>query len=382
MEELISDSDLSEENLDRLAARKPDPMQVAHMGPTGGTTGTPKIVPRIHNSLSCGIEHCSLSWDQHCEDITLIVGPIGHDLSFTKGFIGSIITQGKVVLLDQADNQTICETMEKEKVSAVVWVPALAKRLLEYENLLDYDLSCLKKMHSAGAASNPDLVKDVMEKLKVRFYNGYGGTEGMTCITRCTDDYETICYTVGRPTFPHDIYKVVDPLGCEMPQGEVGELMVKGPCVFTGYFNNPEENATVFDPDGFFKTGDLARINEKGYISITGRTKEMINRGGESISATEIEKLISRHPDVAGVAVIPMPDPLLGERACAYIETRDGTEISFDDVISFLKDQQASVLQLPERIEFVDAMPFTSVQKLDKKKLVEDIKQKLDKEMA
>jgi 2,3-dihydroxybenzoate-AMP ligase/mycobactin salicyl-AMP ligase len=382
LEGLMERSQVTSENRQRIAARQPNPMQVAHMGPTGGTTGTPKIVPRIHNSLACCVEHCSLSWDQHCEDINLIVGPIGHDLSFTKGFIGSVITQGKIVLLDKADNQTICETIEKEKISAVIWVPALAKRMLEYEDLLKYDLSSLRKMHSAGAASHPDLVKTVMEKLKMRFYNGYGGTEGMTCITRSTDNHETICFTVGRPTFPHDTYKVVDLQGRDLPSGKSGELMVKGPCIFTGYYKNPEENAKVFDPNGFFRTGDIAQINEKGYITLTGRAKEMINRGGESISATEIEGLINRHPGVASVAVIAMPDPLLGERACAYIETMGDATLNFDDIIAFLKEQQASVLQLPERIEFIDAMPYTSVLKLDKKQLVADIKEKLEKERA
>ena len=127
-------------------------------------------------------------------------------------------------------------------------------------------------------------------------------------------------------------------------------------------------------------TGDLAKIDGEGYVTLTGRTKEMINRGGESISATEIEKLINRHPDVAMVAVVPMPDPLLGERACAYIQPKDNAELTFEGIIDFLKSQQASVLELPERIEFVDAMPFTQAQKLDKNALKEDIKQKLSNE--
>jgi non-ribosomal peptide synthetase component E (peptide arylation enzyme) len=216
----------------------------------------------------------------------------------------------------------------------------------------------------------------------MKFYNGYGGTEGMTCITRSQDDVDTICCTVGRPTFPHDIYKVVDPEGRQLPPGTPGELLVKGPCVFTGYYQNPEENAKVFDKEGFFRTGDIARIDERGYITITGRVKEMINRGGESISATVIEKLINRHPDVAAVAVVPMPDPEMGERVCAFIQTRPGARLSFEDVIAFLKEQKASVLELPERIEFIDAMPYTPAQKLDKKSLRADIENKLRAEGA
>jgi non-ribosomal peptide synthetase component E (peptide arylation enzyme) len=379
LERLIEQAELTEENLARLADRRPDPTQVAHMGPTGGTTGAPKIVPRTHNSLINGIEYCSKSWEQSVEDINLLAGPIGHDLTFSKGFVGSIITLGKVVFLDSTDNKDICEAIEREKVTSIIWVPTLGQRLLQYEDLDRYDLTSLKKMHSAGGASHPDLVKEVVERLGMTFYNGYGATEGMTTITRARDDLDTICRTVGRPTCPYDTYKVIDREGNELPPNTQGELVLKGPGVFTGYYQNPEENEKAFTADGFFRTGDVAKIDEKGYITITGRIKEMINRGGESISATEIERLITRHPDVAAVAVIPMPDPVMGERVCAYIQPKPGAQLTFDGVISFLRGQKASVLQLPERIEFIDAMPYTGAQKMDKKSLQEDVAKKLQK---
>ncbi len=377
LEKLIQRAELTGDNLAKLADRHPDPAQVCHMGPTGGTTGEPKIVPRTHNSLINGIEYCSKSWEQTAEDINLLAGPIGHDLTFTKGFIGSIITLGKVILLDSTNNKDICETIEREGVTSIIWVPTLAQRLLQYEGLDDYDLRSLKKMHSAGGASHPDLVKDVTEKLKMTFLNGYGATEGMTTITRPWDDLEIICTTVGRPTCPYDTYKVIDEDGHELPFNRQGELVLKGPGVFTGYYNNPEENKKAFTKDGFFRTGDLAKIDENGYITLTGRMKEMINRGGESISATEIERLIDRHQDVAAVAVIPMPDPVMGERVCAYIQPKSGIRLTFDEIISFLKGQKASVLQLPERIEFIVSMPYTGAQKTDKKSLQEDIAKKL-----
>ena len=377
LERLIDEAEMTEDNLARLASRAPDPMQVAHMGPTGGTTGAPKIVPRTHNSLITGIEYCSKSWGQNNHDVNLLAGPIGHDLTFTKGFIRSIIMLGKIVFLDSTDDKEICETIEKEKVTSIIWVPTLAQRMLQYKDLDKHDLSSLKKMHSAGGTSHPDLVKDVTKKLKMKFYNGYGATEGMTTITRTTDDLETICTTVGRPTCPYDTYKVIDKEGNELPLNMQGELVLKGPGVFTDYYNNPEENKEAFTKDRFFRTGDVATIDEKGYITLTGRIKEMINRGGESISATEIERLINRHPDVAAVAVIPMPDPLMGERVCAYIQPKAGTQLSSKKIISFLKDQKASVLQLPERIEFIDTMPYTGAEKLDKKSMREDIEKKL-----
>jgi 2,3-dihydroxybenzoate-AMP ligase/mycobactin salicyl-AMP ligase len=232
-------------------------------------------------------------------------------------------------------------------------------------------------MHSGGGASHREMVKGIINRFGICYYNGYGATEGMTTITRSADDCETICGTVGRPTFPHDTYKVIDGEENELSSNAKGELRVKGPSVFSGYYKNPDENARVFDADGFFKTGDLATIDQDGYITLCGRIKEMINRGGESISATDIEKLVILHPDVAMVAVIPMPDKLLGERICAYIETENGASLKFEDIINFLKSRNASVLQLPERIVFVESMPMTKVGKLDKKALRKDIEKKI-----
>ncbi|UCH06172.1 MAG: AMP-binding protein [Deltaproteobacteria bacterium] len=377
LEKLLANAELTDENLAELAQTRPDPLQVAHMGPTGGTTGRPKIVPRTHNDLLCGSECCAKAWDIDAGDTCLLAGPIGHDLTFSKGLLGSMLTYGKAVFLDSTDPEDICSTIEKERVTALVWVPTLAKRLVEFEGLKDYDLSSLNKMHCGGGASLPDLIKAVYEKLGCTYFNAYGATEGQTTITRSDDALETLYKTVGRPTCPHDIYKVVDRDGRELPANTPGELLIKGPGVFTGYYKNPGENAEVFDKDGFFRTGDVAKIDEKGYVTLTGRIKEMINRGGESISAAEIEKLISDHPDVVLVAVIPMPDPDMGERVCAYIQPKPGAELSFNEIISFLKDKKASVLQLPERIEFVDAMPFTKAEKVDKTALREDIEQKL-----
>jgi len=377
MEKLIERASLTRDSLARLAERRPDPMQVAHMGPTGGTTGLPKVVPRTHNSLVCSSEYAARAWDYGPEDICLLAGPIGHDLPFTKGLISGIFTFARIVFLDSVDMEEVCKAIEREKITAVVWVPTLANRLLHYENLGNYDLSSLKKMHCGGGASLPDLIKGVRDRLGCTYYNAYGGTEGQTTVTRSNDDLETVCNTVGRPTCPYDTYKVVDRAGNELPPDTPGELVIKGPGVFTGYFRNPEENNRVFDEQGFLRTGDVAKINRAGYVTLTGRIKEMINRGGESISATEIERLIIEHPDVINVAVVPMPDPDLGERVCAYIQPRQGSELTFETIIDFLRSRNASVLQLPERIEFIESMPFTKAEKVDKRALHEDIKKKL-----
>jgi 2,3-dihydroxybenzoate-AMP ligase/mycobactin salicyl-AMP ligase len=377
LEALIENAELTEKNLATLAHRRPDPMQVAHMGPTGGTTGLPKVVPRTHNDLICSSEYAAKAWEMDSRDTCLLVGPIGHDLTFTKGFLGSVLTYGKTVFLDSTDLEDICRTIEKEKVTALVWVPTLARRLVGFEGLGNYDLSTLKKMHCGGGASLPDLIKEVREKLRCTFFNGYGGTEGMTTLTRSGDDLETLYKTVGKPTCPYDSYKVIDRDGKELPLNTPGELLIKGPGVFTGYYRNPEENERMFDKDSYFRTGDVAKIDPSGNVTLVGRIKEMINRGGESISAVEVEKLISDHPDVVLVAVVPMPDPEMGERVCAYVQPRPGARLHFNDILSYLKDRKASVLHFPERIEFIDTMPFTKAEKIDKMALVKDIGERI-----
>ncbi len=199
-------------------------------------------------------------------------------------------------------------------------------------------------------------------------------------MTRSHYDLDRIIRTVGRPTCPYDVYRVIDETGNVLPPNTKGELVVKGPGVFTGYYKNPEENETAFTADGFFRSGDLAMIDDAGDIILCGRLKDIVKRGGENVNAAEVETLISGHPDVVLVAVIGMPDREMGERVCAYIQPRDGAKIDFAAIISHLKGLGASVLQFPERIEFVDAMPLTKVGKLDKRRLREDIESKLSAE--
>lgn len=377
LQTLMADGDCTGDQLGRLGERRPDPRQIAHMGPTGGTTGLPKVVPRTHNDLLCNVEYASLAWELGHHDICLLAGPIGHDLTLTKGLCGTIFTYGKCVFLDTTELEAICRTIEREKVTAVVWVPTLASRLARFERLDEYDLTSLKKMHCGGGASTPELIQEVMEKVGCHYFNAYGGTEGQSTMTRITDDLQTTYHTVGRPTCPYDSYKVVDADGKSLPADTSGQLLVKGPGFFSGYYKAPEENARLFDSDGFFRTGDIAKIDQRGNIVLTGRMKEMINRGGESISATDIERLIIHHRDVEMVAVVPMPDPEMGERVCAYVKLKARGALTFEDILAFLQSQGASVLQLPERVEFIEAMPLTQTGKIDKQTLVEDIAKKL-----
>ena len=377
LESLIQQEELTDTQLSILAERRPDPMQVAHMGPTGGTTGLPKAAPRTHNDYLSRVEYAARACEFNNHDICLVAAPASHDLTFSMAICITLFTFGKLVMLDSFEPQVICETIEREKVSAIVWVPTLASRLIHFDGLKNYDLSSLKKMHCGGGVSSPELIRGVYEKLDCTFFNGYGGTEGMSLLTRPHYSLERVCSSVGRPTCPYDRYKIVDENGNELPPHTPGELIVKGPGVFAGYYKMPQENEKVFDKNGYFWTGDQAMINASGDFVLTGRLKEMINRGGESISATDIENLMMTHPGIITTAVVPMPDPELGERVCAYVQSAPGAEFDFEKIISFLKDQGASALQLPERIEFVGELPYTKAEKIDKQALIKNIKMKI-----
>jgi 2,3-dihydroxybenzoate-AMP ligase len=377
LEGLIASSKLTPSNLQALAERRPDPMEVSIISPTGGTTGLPKAVPRTHNDFIAYIEYHSKAWEITSNDALLTVAPVSHSQGIHVGLGGSFFNYAKYVLSDSTDPDDICKVIEREKVTAFPTVPAIVQRIVSIENLKQYDLSSLKKIYCGGAPSTPDLVKAVYEKLNCKFVNAFGSSEGMSSMTRLDHDIETICTTVGKLDCPYSRAKVIDQYENELPPNKEGEIVYKGPTIFSGYLKSAEENKKNFTKDGFFKSGDLARIDENGVIRITGRIKDTILRGGETISAGGIEKLVLTHPAVAGVAVIGMPDKALGERICAYIQLMPGATLSPDELIAHLKSAGASVMQLPERVEFVDSIPLTGVGKTDKKALKEDIKRRL-----
>jgi len=380
LENLVDKGELSDHNLQKLAERRPDPMEVEHMGLTGGTTGLSKVAPRTHNVHICRTEYTARAWEMTHNDTCLIVAPAGHDLTFCNALCATIFMFGKLVMLDSTEPEAVLRMIQDEAVTKIAWVPTLASRLVSFEKINDYDLTSFQTMLCGGQPLTSELVKEINEKLGCKVINSYGGTEGQQVMTRLDADQATIHTNAGKPTCPYSSYKIIDANEKELSRNTPGELVVKGPDVFTGYYNSPEENEKAFTKDGFFKTGDQAKIDDSGIITITGRIKDIILRGGENVSPIEIENLIITHPGVAQVSVIGMPCPTLGEKACAYIQLKPGEALSFEDTISFLKSKGASVLQLPERVEFVKSLPLTKTNKTDKKALREDIRNKLKAE--
>jgi len=378
MERLIQDAELNEANLRELADKRPDPEDVAIVLPTGGTTGLPKAAPRTHNDFICTGTYKGKALEVGSDDTTLLFSPVGHNLAINGGLNPTILGHGRLVLLDSTRPEDFCSIVQKEKVTYTPVVPALVTRIVNFEGLKDYDLSSLKRMGPGGQGSPPELIKSVLENMGCKYLNSFGMVEGPTIQVRMDDEPDIVLNTAGRPVCPYDEFKVIDADGKDLPPNKEGELVGKGPCIFTGYLKSPEKNKEAFTADGFFRTGDLATIDEKGNVKITGRIKDIIIRGGENITASDVEGLITAHPDVEDAAVVGMPDKVLGEKACAYIKLKAGAaKFGLDELASFMQSKGASKLLIPERIEFIDEIPLTKVGKADKKALREDIKKRL-----
>ncbi|MBI2851121.1 MAG: AMP-binding protein [Chloroflexi bacterium] len=375
-EGMIADTDLSSHELQALKERKPDARQIAFILPTGGTTGLPKAVPRTHNNAVCEAEYKAISRKQSADDVCLLCVPLEHNLGLAS-LDSTVFSYGKLVLLDSTLPEDFCAAVQRERVTRAPIVPTLLDRFVSFEELDKYDLGSLRALYVGGAKTPPDVIQATHKKLGRVYVTAFGMSEGVTCTTRLDDDEDTILNTVGRPCCPHDELIVVDADGRKLPSDREGELLAKGPGVFSGYLGAPEENRLAFTSDGYFLTGDLAMISDSGVIRITGRSKDIIIRGGENISPVEIESLLRQHPDVEDVAVIGMPDKELGERACAYIKPRENANPSLESLVRFIRSKGASVLQLPERIELIYEIPLTNIGKPDKKALRDDLKRRL-----
>lgn len=205
-ESLIEGPPPDREQRRRLEGLRPDPTQVAHMGPTGGTTGIPKIAPHTHNNLLCKIEYSALASEFNQETVCLVNLPVAHDLPFANGICAVLFTFGKLVLSNQTDPESICRIIQRERVNAVIWVPTLAYRVFNSGSLGDCRLGGLKKIYCGGSASSEELIHAAIEHHGFTFLAGYGGTEGMLTLTRSHCDTDTVCRTIGKPTCPYDIY--------------------------------------------------------------------------------------------------------------------------------------------------------------------------------
>ena len=372
--ESLMDRELTADDKHELAARRPLPSDIGHILPSGGTTGLPKGIPRTHNDYICNVEYVARAGEMCTDDIWLVTVPVGHNLALLDGITGCAFFGGKLVLLDSTRPGDIAGTIQRERVTYMPMVPSLLKRIVDFEELGQYDLSSLRKVSAGGEASTPGLIREVNTRLGCDYINEFGMSEGLLLRTRLDYNLETVCNTVGRPCCPYDEVKVLDAHGNELPFNTDGELATKGPGIFAGYLKNPEENSKIFSAGGFFRTGDMARIDASGNIKITGRIKDIIIRGGENISPAQVEDLLRMHPSISDAAVIGIPDKNLGELVCAYVQPAPDTQPDPQEIAAFMLAKGASRLLIPERFEFIDAIPVTQAGKSDKKALREAMK--------
>jgi len=362
-------------------ARPLDPMEVAVFQLSGGTTGRQKIIPHTHNDYVCCGKFSALMVGFSPYTVYLASAPVAHNFSLTgPGLHGTVYFGGKTVLALSPNPETVLPLVEAEKVTYLNGVPTMIINWLNHLEQADYNLSSLQVIAGGGFRVNPELGRRAKNMLGLLIQQNFGMGEGFHACTRLDDPEDVILETQGSPLTPGDDYKVVDDDGVEVPLGEMGELWGRGPTVIHGYYRAEEHNRDAFDHEGFYKTGDMVRQDKRGNLIVEGRKKDMINRGGEKISAEEVENLIMGHPSVLNTAVVAMPDPVYGERSCAYVIPHPGKTLEFDELKEFLLQKQIAKFKLPERLEVVEAFPLTSVGKISKVELRKEIADKLARE--
>jgi len=359
-----------------------DPDDPAVFQLSGGTTGVPKLIPRTHNDYLYNSKAAAAVTGVGPDKILLDVLPLAHNLPLAcPGLQGFLLHGGKVVLANTTRAADVFPLIERHRVTHVLVVPALLIRWINDPAIKQFDLSSLKVIQSGGQRLQPEVRRRTKELIpSVTVQENFGMAEGMLMFVRFEDPEDVRMETVGRPISPDDEVRLVDDEDNEVAPGEVGEFLARGPYTLRGYYRAPEHNARAFTSDGFYRSGDLMRRHPSGNYLVEGRKKDLINRGGEKISAEEIENLILTHPAVQNVACVPMPDPILGERMCACIILRSGRTLTLEELVAFLADQEIARHKLPERLEIMEEFPMSPFGKVSKKDLTEKIALKLKEE--
>ncbi len=292
---------------------------------SSGSTGIPKLIERKHaNYINCQMT-CADSINMTEEDVDLIPMPLMHCWNLCgPGLVGSLARGCTVVISKYNTPDEIMRLTEKYRVTVAALVPALIKACIEYRKYDDSeDISSLRVIQAGGSMCPPELVAEAMKSLGCTVQQIYGMSEGFVSATAVDDDYETIISTQGLPVCSGSEMKITGPDGKEVPAGERGELLVRGPAVVTEYYKNDEANARSFTEDLFYRTGDEAVTDDKGRIKILGRVVELINRCGEKITPSEVEEMLLKIDHVKEAAVTGKPDPELGQKICAFVTSDD-----------------------------------------------------------
>ncbi|MER5554266.1 AMP-binding protein [Streptomyces sp. NPDC002793] len=344
---------------------------------SSGTTGAPKPIARTHEALGHVIRAAASVSGLTSESVFLAVLPVAHGFAFSApGMLGTLARGGKVVLGAPDDATAALALIERERVTHCALTPALALRWLTARAAHGgHDLSSLRVLQVGGARLDAFTAARLAEAFDCRIQQVYGMSEGQLNFTRLDDPPEVAFTTQGRPSSPGDEILVVDEEGRRVAEGDIGELLVRGPGVISGYHGDAD--AASFTPDGFYRTGDLVRRHPSGNLVVAGRLKDVINRGGEKIPADELEALVLTHPAVLAAAAVAMPHAVLGEAVCLYVVGTGAGAPPLREIRRHLEAGGLARFKLPERLVEVPALPSTAVGKTDKVRLREDIAARL-----
>jgi cyclohexanecarboxylate-CoA ligase len=353
----------------RCAGRRPASDDVVELLYTSGTTGEPKGVMHTPNTLFSNLRPYAERLQLRGEDVVLMASPMAHQTGFLYGLVMPIMLGATAVLQDIWDPNRAAESIARERVTFTMASTPFLSDLSEAVAGGGHDVSSLRIFLSAGAPIPRVLVERSARVLNANIVSAWGMTEnGAVTTTQLDDPPEKAFHTDGL-ALPGMEIQVTDTANRPLAAGAEGLLKVRGCSNFVGYLKRPALYG--HDEEGWFDTGDLARIDSQGYVRITGRSKDVIIRGGENIPVVEIEGLLFRHPAVQAVAIVGFADQRLGERACAFVVPRPNATFTYDDMVRFLEEQQTARQYFPERLEIVEDLPRTASGKVQKFRLRE-----------
>lgn len=352
-----------------LVAPEVDGEDVPGLAYTGGTTGTPKGVMGSYRSGAAMTQIQLSDWEWPHEPRFLMCTPLSH--AGAAFFIPVLLLGGSLVVVPYFEPGLVLKTIEEQRITATMLVPTMLYMLMDHPDWATRDLSSLETVYYGAAAMSPTRLAEAIERLGPIFFQFYGQAEcPMTICVLRRDEHDVgrpdRLASCGRPV-PWVQVKLLDDDGREVPRGEPGEICVRGPLVMQGYWNKPEQTAEALE-GGWLHTGDIAREDAAGYLTIVDRKKDMIVTGGFNVFPREIEDVVSAHPSVAAVAVIGVPDDRWGEAVKAVVVPRPGAQVDPDELVDLVKQAKGSV-QAPKSVDIVDEIPVSPLGKADKKAL-------------
>lgn len=349
---------------------------------TSGTEGLPKGVMLTHNNiLASERAYCArlnLTW----QDVFMMPAPLGHATGFLHGVTAPFLIGARSVLLDIFTPDACLALLEQQRCTCMLGATPFVYDLLNVLEKQPADLSALR-FFLCGGTTIPKKVARECQQLGIKLLSVYGSTESSPhAVVNLDDPLSRFMHTDGYAAAGVEI-KVVDDARKTLPPGCEGEEASRGPNVFMGYFDEPELTARALDEEGWYYSGDLCRMDEAGYIKITGRKKDIIVRGGENISSREVENILLQHPKIHDACVVAMPDERLGERSCAYVVLKaPHHSLSLEEVVAFFSRKRVAKYKYPEHIVVIEKLPRTASGKIQKFLLRKDIMRRLTQDVC